>query len=122
VGAEGAEGAELPLPRAAAAAVRSVLDAFAERFPGRLRAAYVEGSHADATPVPTSDVDLLLVVRGNFRGAGERRAATALLAWRAGVYVARKRDCHALGARHIGDEHGRLLADLYERCRGAWHS
>lgn len=47
-------------------------------------------------------------------------AATALLALRAGVYVARKRDCHVLYRRHIGDEWSDLLEAIYTRCRGAW--
>jgi hypothetical protein len=47
-------------------------------------------------------------------------AATALLALRAGVYVARKRDCHRLYREHIGDEWTSLIEDIYYRCRGGW--
>ncbi|HKV85494.1 MAG TPA: hypothetical protein VJN88_13120 [Ktedonobacterales bacterium] len=47
-------------------------------------------------------------------------AATALLAWRRGVYVARKRDCHALYREHIGDEWSDLLANIYDDCRTRW--
>ncbi|HEY7831966.1 MAG TPA: nucleotidyltransferase domain-containing protein [Ktedonobacterales bacterium] len=48
-------------------------------------------------------------------------AATALLALRAGVYVARKRDCATLYREHIGDAWAELLEQLDTRCRGAWH-
>lgn len=47
-------------------------------------------------------------------------AATALLALRAGVFVALKRDCHTLYRAHIGDEWSDLLEALYVRCRAAW--
>lgn len=47
-------------------------------------------------------------------------AATALLALRAGRYVARKRDCHLTYQRFIGDEWAPLLAAIYDRCRGEW--
>ncbi len=47
-------------------------------------------------------------------------AATALLALRANVYVARKSDCHAAYRRHIGGEWSDLLDDLYRRCRTEW--
>ena len=47
-------------------------------------------------------------------------AATALLAWQAGVYVARKRDCHTMYRQHIGDEWADLLEASYRRCRSAW--
>jgi hypothetical protein len=46
--------------------------------------------------------------------------ATALLAWRTRVYVARKSDCHHLYRHHIGDEWAPFLEDLYSRCRRAW--
>jgi hypothetical protein len=47
-------------------------------------------------------------------------AATALIAWRAGQYVARKRDCHTLYERHIGGAHAALIRDVYTWCRDAW--
>jgi hypothetical protein len=47
-------------------------------------------------------------------------AATALLALRAGVYIARKSDCHAAYHRYIGDEWTDLLDSLYRRCRTDW--
>ncbi len=47
-------------------------------------------------------------------------AATALLALRGGVYVARKSDCQATYQRHISDEWTDLLDDLYRRCRTDW--
>lgn len=48
-------------------------------------------------------------------------SATALLAYRAGVYVARKSDCHTLYQAHFHDEWGELLQDVYELCRGKWN-
>lgn len=47
-------------------------------------------------------------------------AATALLAWRAGVYVGSKRGCHRLYRQHIGDEWADLLTDIYELCARRW--
>ena len=47
-------------------------------------------------------------------------AATALLAWRAGVYVGSKRDCHRLYRQHIGGEWADLLTDIYELCARRW--
>jgi hypothetical protein len=47
-------------------------------------------------------------------------AATALIAWRAGQYVARKRDCYTLYERHIGGAHAALIRDVYKWCRDAW--
>ncbi len=46
--------------------------------------------------------------------------ATALLAYRAGVYVAAKSECHRAYRAHIGDEWAPLVEDLYRRCRTAW--
>lgn len=47
-------------------------------------------------------------------------AATALLAWRTGQYVASKRDCHPMYRALIGDEHAPLLDDIYDFCRQRW--
>lgn len=47
-------------------------------------------------------------------------AATALIAWKAGQYVARKRDCHVLYRELIGGEHADLLDEVYAVCRGRW--
>ena len=47
--------------------------------------------------------------------------ATALIAWQAGAYVARKRDCHTMYRQQIGDAWADLLEAIYERCRNAWH-
>ncbi|HET8627481.1 MAG TPA: nucleotidyltransferase domain-containing protein [Thermomicrobiales bacterium] len=223
-------------------AIRRVVAAFEAAFPGRVRGYYVEGSHADRTPVAASDLDLAVVFRGAV-GEDERSAAaalarecaardpveldagvlgeadlargatpmfklagrcvhgedirdrvplmpladwtrdrmhasywlavhvfgrpvpvappfdypdpagefygydrrevrladgaparstrdlirvtgwmaTALVALRAGRYVARKRDCHVLYRECIGDEWAPLLAEIYTRCRGEWH-
>lgn len=45
---------------------------------------------------------------------------TALLAYRAGVYVARKSACHQAYRLHIGDEWAPLLEETYRRCRTQW--
>jgi predicted nucleotidyltransferase len=47
-------------------------------------------------------------------------SATGLLAWKAGVYVARKKDCHRLYQEAFADEWGQLLQDIYEKCRVRW--
>jgi hypothetical protein len=47
-------------------------------------------------------------------------AATALVAYRAGRYVVRKRDCHMLYRKLIGGPHADLLEDIYTICRGQW--
>lgn len=47
-------------------------------------------------------------------------AATALIAQKAGRYVARKRDCHTLYRELIGGEYADLLDDIYTLCRGRW--
>lgn len=46
--------------------------------------------------------------------------ATALVAYQAGVYVARKRDCHRAYRHHIGDAWATLLDTIYQRCRTDW--
>jgi hypothetical protein len=46
--------------------------------------------------------------------------ATALVAYRAGVYVACKRDCHRAYRHHIGDAWAPLLETIYQRCRTDW--
>ena len=48
-------------------------------------------------------------------------SATAILAYKAGVYVARKSECHTLYQVHFQDEWGQLLQDIYELCRGKWN-
>ena len=47
-------------------------------------------------------------------------AATVLLAYQKGVYVARKRDCHLLYRERIGDAWSGLLAAIYDDCRTRW--
>ena len=46
--------------------------------------------------------------------------ATALLAHKAGVYVARKSECHRTYSRHFDDVWAPLLEDLYQSCRTEW--
>ncbi len=48
------------------AALRRIIAAFEVQFPGRVRGYYVEGSYADATGVPTSDLDLLILFADGF--------------------------------------------------------
>lgn len=47
--------------------------------------------------------------------------ATAILALDARIYVARKRDCHALYREHIGGEWSELLEEIYVSCTGRWN-
>jgi len=47
-------------------------------------------------------------------------AATALIAFKTGTYVARKRDCHLRYRQLIGDEWSDLLHQIYERCKTDW--
>jgi len=46
--------------------------------------------------------------------------ATALLAYRAGVYVAAKSECHRAYRAHISDAWAPLIEDLYLHCRTTW--
>lgn len=48
-------------------------------------------------------------------------SATAILAFKAGQYVARKSDCHTLYRRYYADEWADLLEDIYTLCRGRWN-
>jgi hypothetical protein len=47
-------------------------------------------------------------------------AATALIAYKAGRFVARKRDCHVLYREQISGEFANLLDDIYTASRGRW--
>lgn len=46
--------------------VRQVIQIYENTFPGQIAAYYVEGSYADQTSLATSDIDLLIVFRGQF--------------------------------------------------------
>jgi hypothetical protein len=48
-------------------------------------------------------------------------SATAIIAFKAGRYVARKSDCHKIYQEYFQDEWGQLLQDIYEQCRGRWN-
>jgi hypothetical protein len=48
-------------------------------------------------------------------------AATALIALKAGAFVARKRDCHRMYQQLIGDEWSELISDIYEQCKISWN-
>ncbi len=46
---------------------------FVEAFPGRIHSAYLVGSRADGSALPSSDIDLRIVFRGNFLAGEEGR-------------------------------------------------
>jgi hypothetical protein len=48
-------------------------------------------------------------------------SATAIIAFKAGKYVASKSECHKLYRACFNDEWSRLLQDIYELCRGKWN-
>jgi predicted nucleotidyltransferase len=48
-------------------------------------------------------------------------SATAIIAFKAGRYVARKSDCHKIYQECFHDEWGQLLQAIYEQCRGRWN-
>jgi predicted nucleotidyltransferase len=48
-------------------------------------------------------------------------SATAIIAFKAGRYVARKSDCHKIYQECFQDEWGQLLQAIYEQCRGRWN-
>lgn len=61
---------------------------FERAFPGRVRGYYVEGSKADQTSLPTSDLDVTIVFKDRFADDAERHRGLALgtqLAGRTGV-------------------------------------
>ena len=61
--------------------VREVIAQFLTALPDRLRAVYVLGSYADASAVPTSDLDLELIVAGSLRESEHERIQSLLAAW-----------------------------------------
>jgi hypothetical protein len=73
----------------------------------------------DRRPVRLADGSLESSTRDLIRATGWE--ATALIAWRAGGYVARKSDCHRLYQQHIGDKWAPLLATIYQNCRQQWN-
>ena len=48
-------------------------------------------------------------------------SATAMIAFKAGRYVARKSECHKMYQACFNDEWGQLLQDIYALCRGKWN-
>lgn len=48
-------------------------------------------------------------------------SATAMIAFKARRYVARKSECHKMYQACFNDEWGQLLQDIYELCRGKWN-
>jgi len=61
--------------------VREMIARFLTALPDRLRAVYVLGSYADASAVPTSDLDLELLVAGSLREDEHERIQSLLAAW-----------------------------------------
>jgi predicted nucleotidyltransferase len=62
-------------------ALRGLIGIFEMRFPGRIRAYYVEGSYADRTAISTSDIDLVLIFKHRFVDDDEIGAARRLGAY-----------------------------------------
>jgi predicted nucleotidyltransferase len=48
-------------------------------------------------------------------------SATAIIAFKAARYVARKSDCHKIYQECFQDEWGQFLQDMYEQCRSRWN-
>ena len=55
--------------------VQKVIQVYESTFPGQIVAYYVEGSYADQTSLPTSDIDLVIVFRNPFPDMEMRRLA-----------------------------------------------
>ena len=72
----------------------------------------------DRRPVRLPDGQTVSSTRNLIRVAGWM--GTALVALRARRYVARKRDCHLMYRRWIGDEWAPLLEEIYVVCRATW--
>ncbi len=60
------------------ALIREVVRVYEETFPGQIAAYYVEGSYADQTSLPTSDIDLVIIFRDPFGDAEARTRAEQL--------------------------------------------
>jgi hypothetical protein len=73
----------------------------------------------DRRPIRLADGALAPSTRDLIRATGW--AATALIAVRAGRYVARKSECHRVYQEVIGDEWAPLLTAIYEDCRQRWN-
>jgi hypothetical protein len=58
--------------------MRGVVSIFETAFPARVRAYYVEGSHADGTELTTSDLDCTFIFHGAFCDETERSTAHAI--------------------------------------------
>jgi hypothetical protein len=73
----------------------------------------------DRRPIRLADGALVPSTRDLIRATGW--AATALIALRAGRYVARKSECHHMYQELIGDEWAPLLTAIYKDCRQRWN-
>src|SRR5690348_12984896 len=54
------------------AILQKVVQVYENAFPGKIAAYYIEGSYADQTYLPTSDIDLIIVFRDPFADATAR--------------------------------------------------
>jgi predicted nucleotidyltransferase len=61
------------------AILKAIIATFEEFFPLRIRGYYIEGSYANESQVPTSDVDLLIIFRDAFINEQERARAEELV-------------------------------------------
>jgi predicted nucleotidyltransferase len=59
--------------------LKTIIATFEEAFPQRIRSYYIEGSYANESQVPTSDVDLLIIFKRVFVDEQERARAEALV-------------------------------------------
>ena len=58
--------------------LRATIATFESSFPQRIHSGYVIGSYADETSLPTSDIDLTIVIKDGFAGDAERARAASL--------------------------------------------
>ena len=62
------------------AVLNTLFTRLAAALPDHLVAGYLEGSYADGTALPTSDIDLLIVLRGGLYGSAINDQARAIMA------------------------------------------
>lgn len=60
--------------------VQEVIQVYEETFPGQIAAYYVEGSYADQTSLPTSDLDLVIIFRDSVADQETHRMAEQMWA------------------------------------------
>ncbi len=96
---------------------------FARPVPVRYPLAYPDPSAEflgyDRCKIRLADGSKVASTRDLIRSVGW--AATALIAWKAGRYVARTRDVHQIYGETVDQERAPLLEDIYYLCRERWH-